>query len=274
MQYCEDICLCQDTAVAPPSGIPQRNVAYDGFTSKTDLVNQLQKDVLSLQGIKTATEENKLNTGLGIIEQAFPNKTFPLGAVHELISFAQADAAATNGFITALLSKLMLQGGNCLWVSTKRTIYPPALKLFGVAPERIIFIDLPKEKEAVWAFEEALKCEALAAVVGEFKDLSFTQSRRLQLAVEESRVTGFIHRNEPRTMNNTACMTRWKIKTLASRLEEGMPGIGLPCWDVELVKVRNGKPGSWQLQWIGGQLEHIEQEVQTKTLRATLVRTG
>lgn len=39
--------------------------------------------------------------------------------------------------------------------------------------------------------EEALKCGGLAAVVGEVQDISFTASRRLQLAVEQSGVTGF-----------------------------------------------------------------------------------
>ena len=37
----------------------------------------------------------------------------------------------------------------------------------------------------LWVIEEALKCEGLAAVIGEIKELSFTQSRRLQLAVEK-----------------------------------------------------------------------------------------
>ena len=42
-----------------------------------------------------------------------------------------------------------------------RTIFPPALKSFGIAPDKIIFIDLKKEKEILWAMEEALKCDGL-----------------------------------------------------------------------------------------------------------------
>ena len=63
--------------------------------------------------------------------------------------------------------------------------------------------------------EEALKCDGIAAVVGEIQELSFTVSRRLQLAVEQSRVTGFILRNNPRNLNTTACVTRWKITPLS-----------------------------------------------------------
>jgi protein ImuA len=36
-----------------------------------------------------------------------------------------------------------------------------------------------------------------------------------------------------------------------------MPGVGFPRWNVQLLKVRNGKPGAWQLEWEGGQFHHI-----------------
>lgn len=55
-------------------------------------------------------------------------------------------------------------------------------------------MDAGKTKDSLWAIEEALKCNALIAVVGEITELTFNDSRRLQLAVEKSHVTGFIHR--------------------------------------------------------------------------------
>src|SRR5690606_13935094 len=110
---------------------------------------------------------------------AFPNGIFPTGAIHEFISPGSEEAAATNGFISGIIGRLMQQKGTCLWISTKRTLFPPALKLFGIEPDRVIFIDLPRPKEALWAIEEALKCDALSAVVGELRELSFNESRRL-----------------------------------------------------------------------------------------------
>jgi protein ImuA len=44
-------------------------------------------------------------------------------------------------------------------------------------------------------------------------------------------------------------VARWKIIPLASKLEEGMPGIGFPRWRVDLLRVRNGNPGSWNIEW-------------------------
>src|ERR1043166_8573130 len=109
--------------------------------AKNDVIKQLQKDILSLQGYSAPSDDQCIDTGLGMIERAFPKQTFPTGAVHEFISPEPRHAAATSGFIAGLLSRLMLHKGVCLWIGTKRTIFPPALKLFGIAPERIVFED-------------------------------------------------------------------------------------------------------------------------------------
>ncbi len=227
-------------------------------TAKQDIIQQLQKEVLSMQRLKKVSGSS-LSTGLWEVEKAFPDQTFPVGAVHEFISNAKEDAAATNGFMSGLISKLMKKG-TAVWVSSKRTLFPPALKVFGIEPERIIFIDLWRQKDVLWAIEEALKCDAVSAVIGELNELSFTESRRLQLAVEQSRVTGFIHRYNPKSENITACVSRWKIKPIASDIN-GIPGTGFPRWNVQLLKVRNGKPGAWQIEWSVGQFQHITRQV-------------
>jgi protein ImuA len=148
--------------------------------------------------------------------------------------------------------------GVSIWISSSPEVYPPGLKSFGLDPDRIIFISLQKEKDILWAIEEALKCNSVTAVVGEISEISFTESRRLQLAVEQSRVTGFILLRDQRHFNTTACVTRWKITHLSSMLDDDMPGVGFPRWNVELLKVRNGKPGSWHIEWVAGKFHHIE----------------
>jgi protein ImuA len=50
-----------------------------------------------------------------------------------------------------------------------------------------------------------------------------------------------------------------------------MPGVGFPRWNVELLKVRNGRPGTWQIEFAAGRLRHITKipaialELQKKT---------
>ena len=237
---------------------------------KAKIISQLQQDILLLQGYKPA-DGSAVDMGLGFISEAFPNGSFPLGAVHEFLSPCAEDTAATSGFIAGLLSPLMGNGGTSLWISSTRKLFPPALKNFGIQPDRFIFIDLQKEKHVIWAMEEALKCSALTAVIGEMQEISFTASRRLQLAVEQSQVTGFILRKNSQKLNTTACVSRWKITPLISESMDDLPGIGFPHWKVELVRMRNGKSGSWEVKWEDGRFQPVfkhasnVQELQKKT---------
>ena len=225
--------------------------------TKSEIIARLQKEILPLQGLKRIPTDMEVDLGLGPINEAFPNSSFPFGAVHEFWCNLPQEAAATAGFITGLLSAFMQNGRAILWISSSRLLFPPALAGFSVIPDNIIFLDLQKEKEVLWAMEEALKCDALAAVVGEVQELAFTTSRRLQLTVEHSRVTGFVLRRTPRKLNTTASVTRWKISSLPGELTGDMPGVGFPRWKVELIKVRNGKPGNWEIGWRNGSFRHV-----------------
>ena len=225
--------------------------------SKAHIIHQLQKEILSLQGFKTRMPGSLLDIQLGPIKYAFPNNNFPLGAVHEFICSEPEDSAATTAFIAGITSSLMRNNAVSLWIGSKQTLYPPALKSFGIAPEKIIFVELQREKEILWAMEEALKCSCLAIVVAEIKDLSFTASRKLQLAVEQSLVTGFIIRHNPKNITPTACVSRWQIKPERSAPEEALPGVGYPRWKVTLLKVRNGQGGTWIVEWNTGSFRHI-----------------
>ncbi len=227
------------------------------------ILEQLQRQIQTLQGSAQPHEEQIQPLGLGAIESAFPDRVFPRGVIHELISTTSEEAGCTSGFLSVVLGKLMQQGGPCLWISTvpRRSIFPPALKAFGLDPERVIFLDAKTPKHTLWAIEEALKCSAVPVVVGELSELSFNDSRRLQLAAEQSQVSGFIHRFRPKAENAVACVSRWKITSLPSELPNAKPGLGFPRWNIDLLKVRNGTPGSWQVQWSDTELDYLQPTV-------------
>ena len=217
--------------------------------TKEEIISDLRKKMMGWEGFRPAKPGMENDLGLGELAAAFPDGVFPTGAIHEFISSTPEDTAASGGFIVGLVQKLLTAGGACLWISYTRRIYPPALKLFGVDPDRVIFVDVLLQKDVLWVTEEALKCEGVATVICETKDLSFTESQRLQLAVEKSHVTGFILRKGVKKVNTTACITRWQIRPVRSQLRPGMPGVGHPRWQVDLLKVRNGRPGNWTVEW-------------------------
>ena len=227
------------------------------LTQKADILLQLQKEILQLQGFRRLASDDLVRPVLGPIDLSFPNGIFPLASVHEFLAESAEDVAATSGFISCLLSSLMCKGGVTVWIGPSQTMFPAALKFFNVEPDKIIFINAKNSRELLWLVEETLKCQGLAAVVGEVSEVTFTVSRRLQLAVEQSRVTGFLVRNRSRNIIANACSARWKISSGSSIITDYMPGIGFPVWKIELLKVRNGKPGTWQMQWAYNKLHPV-----------------
>jgi len=231
------------------------------YTVRRDIISRLERDILPLEGLKLLSTDNNTDLGFRPIENAFPNAVFPIGCTHEFLSSSIEDSGPTSGFIAVLLSKLMQFDGAAVWISSSRTLFPSSLKRFGVEPSKIIFVDLQNEKDVLYVIEEAMKCKRIAAVVGEIKRITFKESRRLQLAAEQSRVTGLLIRQQPKILNPIACVSRWRITSLPSELLDEMPGVGFPRWNVELLKVRNGKPGRWQLEYSSNRFKEIKQNI-------------
>lgn len=237
--------------------------------SKSDVLAYLKQKIQGLEVYKQPLS-GCIATGIEEIDQSLPCGSLPLAAIHEFITENAEEGAAASGFLSGLLSSITKKDGYIVWIVKTLNVFPPSLKCFGLNPDRIIFMELPKEKEALWAMEDALRCEGLAAVVCEVSDPDLTATRRMQIAVEKSGVTGFILRMNPKKTGSTACVTRWHVKPLPSFLTEGLPGVGFPRWQVELVKVRNGRPGSWQIEWRAGKFHSIEEELKPEQQRPSL----
>lgn len=225
---------------------------------KADIISALKQQIMPLQGYKPVKSREK-DPALGVLHHAFPQGCFPTGAIHECICHNTEEMAATDGFISGILSSLMKRGSAAIWISRDKNIFPPALVGFGIRPEHIVFVQMKREQDILWATEEALKCPELTAVVSEVKELSFTTSRRFQLSVEQTGTTGFIILHRPKNILQTASLARWHIHPMPSDAYD-LPGIGVPRWKVELLKVRNARPASWTLEWQQGVFRRVDEQ--------------
>jgi len=225
--------------------------------NKQDIIQQLRRDILPLQGYKPPSAGYEVDLGLGPIEQAFPNGAFPTGAIHDFLTLDQEQLAATTAFLAAILSRMMERGGIAVWIGADSSTFAPGLAYYNVDPDRIIFVAPTTSKTILWTLEESLRCDRFIAVLVEITDLSFVESRRLQLVVEQSRVTGFIIRHQPRRKNIVASVAQWRITALPTQSQGERPGRGFPRWHVELLKVRNRQPVACDVEWTGTHLYPI-----------------
>lgn len=236
---------------------------------KAEILAYLRQEIQGLESYKQPGSSS-FYTGIKEIDESLPNGSLPRAAIHEFIADTSEDGAAASGFLSGLISSVSASDSYMLWIVKTLNVFPPSLKIFGLNPDRIIFIELPKTKEALWAMEEALRCKGLTAVVCEVSDPDLTATRRIQIAVEKSGVTGFLLRMNPKKTGSTACVTRWHVKPLPSHLEDGLQGVGFPRWQVDLVKVRNGGIGTWSIEWRSGKFHLVTPKIKYEQQQAPI----
>ncbi|HTI86859.1 MAG TPA: hypothetical protein VL966_09670 [Alphaproteobacteria bacterium] len=190
--------------------------------------------------------------GLGIpaIDGVLPGGGLAAGSLHEVTGSAH-DAAA-QGFAAALLGRIAHGEAPLLWCrATGRGAdpgapYAPGLERFGIAAARVVFVEVRRRDDALWAMEEGLRASGLAAVYGEGIELDLTTSRRLQLAAESTGKTALALLSSRRAAPITAATTRWRVTALPSLACDGGPR---PRWRIELVRCRGGNPDRWIVEW-------------------------
>ena len=117
--------------------------------------------------------------------------------------------------------------------------YGPGLDAFGLAPERLLTVAAARPRDLLWAMEEALRCRAVGAVIGELRhgEIDMVALRRLSLAAAESGALALLLRAAPADEASTAA-TRWIVGAAPNA-----------CFAIELVRNRRGPLGSWILEW-------------------------
>ena len=90
--------------------------------------------------------------------------------------------------------------------------YGPGLDACGLSPERLLTVSAARRSDLLWAMEEALRCRAVHAAIGELRDgeIDSVALRRLSLAAADSGALALLLRARPTREASTAA-TRWIV---------------------------------------------------------------
>jgi len=179
------------------------------------------------------------------------------GALHEIAACGESHIAAATGFALGLAA----QSQAIVWVAEDMALlesgapYGPGLDLFGLKPERLLTVAGGKTGDVLWAMEEALRCRAVGAVIGEVRStaraIDLVATRRLSLAAAAHGATALLLRTEPGT-EASAAATRWVVEAASfshAAFGRSANGIGPPRFALALTRNRRGPLGTWMLEW-------------------------
>lgn len=197
------------------------------------------------------------------VDRWMPHGGLPAGCIHEVKGTSLASALA---FSSILSSRIAGDEGNVVYIAPDRSLHPLGLLPYGMRLDRFLLVCVRRAQDVSWAVMEALRCSQVSAVMAVLNGADLTASRRMQLAAEDSGVTGFLL-GHVTAAPIAAPITRWKISSTT-----GKPGQGFdePAWTLDLLYCRGGRPGNWTIEWRHQQLNISFNQPATETTREAL----
>ena len=122
----------------------------------------------------------------------------------------------------------------------------------------LLYLELNRASDVLWAMEEGLRCPSLGGVVAEVwgnpAALDFTATKRLALRAEAHAVPAWLIRRAA-TADLSAARERWRVASLPSAtVPDDMRAPGAPIWRADLFRARWRTPGQWVARYDKGGL--------------------
>ncbi len=197
---------------------PERPALFDHLTQR-------------IRAIEGQDTRDRPALAIGPIERLLP-AGLPAGSLVELLA-EEGCGAWTLGLVLANRARA---GKALVIVDGRRCFYPPAALRLGVDLARAIIIRPASPREAGVALGEALRCDAVGAVLADRPPLSVHDCRKLQLAAEAGGGLGVIVRPASAAREPSFASARLRVEPVES--------VGaLRRFRVEVLRCRNGRKG-------------------------------
>lgn len=161
------------------------------------------------------------------------------------------DTATDGAPVGFTLAHLKDTSKPVLWIQDRLSRRETGRPYLAGLPAEIdlIYVDVSRPIDLLWAMEEGLRCADLGAVIGEIwgdpAALDFTATKRLALRSEAHRVPAWLIRRAA-SANLSAARLRWRINGLPSlNHPHDAQAPGQAQWNATLFRARWQTPGTW-----------------------------
>lgn len=229
---------------------PQRDASDENPDAPTNPVAALERiaDLRVRIAARDAAPGRVLPLGVPAIDGRLPGG-LGLGLPHEVAPGSAGDEAAAFGFALGLVARRLAGGrGEALLVLAPGHPLPygHGLAGLGLDPGRLLILEAGSEADVFRALEAALQSRALLAVAGLVNEgLPLIAGRRLQRVGGDALL--LVLRPPGADLPNGAA-TRWRIAA-APALRDRFGRTAAPRWQARLDRCRNGRTGTWIVEW-------------------------
>lgn len=216
---------------------------------RAETLGRLRVEVAAVE--TRAQAVRALPFGLADIDERLAVGGLEGAGLHEIAAASSSlnDDAAATLFVAGIAARFAdAPGAAALWALTRFDLYAPGLEQAGLSPERVVYAQGRDDPMVLALAEDAVRDRAFSAVIAEVKRVGQAATRRLQLAAADSETPVLLLRRWAKRDRSpldepSLAVTRWQVGCAPS-VPLGLPGVGRPCWSVELVRQRGGNPFS------------------------------
>jgi protein ImuA len=187
---------------------------------------------------------------------------------HELLAAAPGHETVTTAFVLDMAQKAAAGQSLCCCslageVLEHGQLYGHGLAGLGIAPNRLLMVTSPKEKELLWTLEEAAASGAFGAIIGALgakeRIYGFAASRRLKLRATSSGTPLLLIRHWS-AEGATAAHGRWRVSARPSRPQGERAGfqlLGPARLQLQLERMGGVPPQHWEMAFDGARGFHM-----------------
>lgn len=169
-------------------------------------------------------------SGSAELDAALPGGGWQSGTIVELIG-AHCGIGELSLLMPAL-ARITSVDRHVAFVAPPYIPYAPALSRHGIRLDRLVILRAQKAEDILWAFEQTLRCKSFGAVLAWPVTIRDREIRRLQLAAEAGRSTGFVYRPMDAALQSSPAALRLRLQ----------PGEN-DSLAVDVIKCRGGRSG-------------------------------
>lgn len=165
-----------------------------GSNPQIETIQQLTQQLRQMEQSRQSSSDGDtlLTTGIEPLDRLLPEGGFRRGTIIEWLADGPGTGAATLALMTA--RQAIQAGGALVVIDLRQEFYPPAAAHLGIDLNNTIIVRPDKSDDALWAWEQSLRCRGVAVTFGWIEGLHDRAFRRLQLAAEAGGGLGLLIR--------------------------------------------------------------------------------
>jgi hypothetical protein len=156
------------------------------------VLSQLLAHPAIWRGDDVAPEPAALATGFAALDRVLPGGGWPGNALTEIV--LAREGIGELALVLPALARLTRERRDVVWIAPPHRPYAPALMAAGMALPRLALVRCRDAREALWAFEQALRAPECGAAFAWLGERDERRLHRLALAAREGRTFGVLWR--------------------------------------------------------------------------------